>query len=618
VGALLYSAFTHHYKSQLKKQSCLVKGGGRTGLDQNKRKLNDVGLTSKTGGGQPRGKTGQGTILTAREQERVEGYSRKRIRKYRRTWTSTIYMENEEGRTRVDSSGKKQWRSREQKDREIMTKAVDRDRAKRCSRRSCVGGGTEDKKLEKQQQPFKPQQAQCSARSAASGTSYAWCVRQGSAYGREEETRSETHKLEQDDNSKEKHWSGKRKRGVRELGNNKILDSEGAGQRGHGAENSQQEHKYGTNERAGSKGNQISQQDKEGREAATSYGPMDKYLRDKCSFTRQQNSLAGTGGTSSARIVDPKNPRKRPNRRTRRLHLQLYKTQSQPTLNWYGFKREIEEKQIHSADFAEEITYEAMERLYKVEDFTIIGLTCDRGTDTEREESKERLAEGVRIVSLNIRTLTKHKLPVLAWYMQKYEVDCMMLQDVGCTEFELRYHRVELKSLLGDETVVTISAAGQHGGEEGQVGGLMTIIQTRLGLRFLNHNIDKLNLGLTQTTTCIINGQTLNMINTYWPVENKEGPYSLWNTTIREMRKRDIKGTPLQYVQDTILRARDKLVTETPGSLVLIGGDLNSTIRKEERGGRATPLDKWIIEAKLVSVRECLTGDDTEARKIER
>jgi hypothetical protein len=112
--------------------------------------------------------------------------------------------------------------------------------------------------------------------------------------------------------------------------------------------------------------------------------------------------------------VDPKNPRKCPNRRTRRLHLQLYKTQSQPTLSWYGFKREIKEKQIHSADFAEEITYEAMERLYKVEDFTIIGLTCDRGTDTEREENKERLAEGVRIVSLNIRTLTKHKLPVLA------------------------------------------------------------------------------------------------------------------------------------------------------------------------------------------------------------
>jgi hypothetical protein len=176
--------------------------------------------------------------------------------------------------------------------------------------------------------------------------------------------------------------------------------------------------------------------------------------------------------------------------------------------------------------------------------------------------------------------------------MQKYEVDCMMLQDVGCTELELRYHRVELKSLLGDETVVTISLVGQHGGEERQVSGLMTIIQTRLRLRFMNHKMDKLNLGLTQTTTCKINGQSLNMINTYWPVENKERPHSLWNTTLREMRKRDIKGTPLQYVQNTILRERDKLVIETPGSLVLIGGDMNSTIRKEERGGRATPLHK--------------------------
>jgi hypothetical protein len=94
--------------------------------------------------------------------------------------------------------------------------------------------------------------------SADTGTGQAGYVRQGSAYGREEETRSETHKLEQDDNSKEKHWSGKRKRGVRELGNNKILNSEGAGQRGHGAENSQQEHKHGTKKKTGSKGKQKS------------------------------------------------------------------------------------------------------------------------------------------------------------------------------------------------------------------------------------------------------------------------------------------------------------------------------------------------------------------------
>jgi hypothetical protein len=151
--------------------------------------------------------------------------------------------------------------------------------------------------------------------------------------------------------------------------------------------------------------------------------------------------------------VDPKHPWKRPNRRTRRLHLQLHKTQAQPTLNWYGFKREIEEKQIRSADFAEE-------------DFTIIGLTSDRGANTGMKANKKWLAEGVRFVSLNICTLTKHKLPVLAWYMQKYEVDCMMLLDVGCTKLELRYHRVELKSLLGDEKVVTISPAGQHGGKK--------------------------------------------------------------------------------------------------------------------------------------------------------
>ena len=51
--------------------------------------------------------------------------------------------------------------------------------------------------------------------------------------------------------------------------------------------------------------------------------------------------------------------------------------------------------------------------------------------------------------------------------------------------------------------VVTIGPVGQQDGEEGQVGGLMTVIQTRLGLRFVNYKVDKLNLGLMQDITCM-------------------------------------------------------------------------------------------------------------------
>ena len=174
----MYSAFTHHYKSQLKKQSCLEKGGGRTGLGKNKRKLNDVVQKSKTVGGQPRGQTGQGKILTPREQERVERYSRKGTRKYRRTWTSTVYVENEEGRTRLDSSGTRQSQIRGLKDREIVLKVADRYRAKGRSRREYVGGGTgEDKNTGKQQQPFESQRTQRSVSSADTGTGQALYVR---------------------------------------------------------------------------------------------------------------------------------------------------------------------------------------------------------------------------------------------------------------------------------------------------------------------------------------------------------------------------------------------------------------------------------------------------------
>jgi hypothetical protein len=61
---------------------------------------------------------------------------------------------------------------------------------------------------------------------------------------------------------------------------------------------------------------------------------------------------------------------------------------------------------------------------------------------------------------------------------------------------------------------------------------------------------------------------------------------------------------------------RDELLTDTPGSMVLTGGDLKSFIRKEERGGRASPFDKLCNIAKLVSVRKCLTEDDTDTRNI--
>jgi hypothetical protein len=166
-------------------------------------------------------------------------------------------------------------------------------------------------------------------------------------------------------------------------------------------------------------------------------------------------------------------------------------------------KKEVEESKVQSADFAEEITYEMIESLYKTDDLTVLAVTGKTpANESAQKEETLSLASRVRIISLNIRTLTKHTLPVLAWYLKKYAIDCLMLQDVGCTEIELRYHRADLKRLIGNDAVITISPAVQQGGDEGSVGGLMTILQTRLGLTFVNHRVNKLNLGLAQTSTC--------------------------------------------------------------------------------------------------------------------
>jgi hypothetical protein len=66
------------------------------------------------------------------------------------------------------------------------------------------------------------------------------------------------------------------------------------------------------------------------KKTSTSNGPMDKYLKGKGSVTRPPHTQSETPRTFSTRerIVDPRNPRRRPSRRTRRLHLQLHKVQA--------------------------------------------------------------------------------------------------------------------------------------------------------------------------------------------------------------------------------------------------------------------------------------------------
>jgi hypothetical protein len=78
---------------------------------------------------------------------------------------------------------------------------------------------------------------------------------------------------------------------------------------------------------------------------------------------------------TQAMIISPANPRKKANRRMRRRHLLMRRMQEQPILNWYRFKKEVEEREVQSADFAEEITYEMMESLYKTDDLTVLAVT---------------------------------------------------------------------------------------------------------------------------------------------------------------------------------------------------------------------------------------------------
>ena len=414
MGAIATSASTHLYKSRVKlKERPCEKGGGRTGLEKEKRsKWNDVIL-----------KTGNNREKERDHVLRREIYDNRVMRKYVKRQRSTLYKEDKEGHVQVDirHSAARHSQSRicvtqydeavgsKRGREELVTKAKEVLRHCVQVRRDYVGGGTgkDPSSSSKQQMARGTQDRRSMAKAQAyledgkkiSGMT-AQKTRLESALGVEANHSTGKAKVVPEDCSREgekvlakiatetterkgieKQRKGKRKRvewktGTTEDTNNDAKEcpkttakhlNEVPGPE----QMSKDKHRQATADAEGTK------------KTSTSNGPMDKYLKGKGSVTRPPHTQSETPRTFSTRerIVDPRNPRRRPNRRTRRLHLQLHKVQAQPTLNWYGFKREIEEKQIHSADFAEEITYATMESLYKVEDFTIIGLPSAKETE---------------------------------------------------------------------------------------------------------------------------------------------------------------------------------------------------------------------------------------------
>ena len=83
---------------------------------------------------------------------------------------------------------------------------------------------------------------------------------------------------------------------------------------------------------------------------------MDRYVAAEASSNQErvQGAKRDQGG-AQGKTISPANPRQKANRRAWRRHPQLHRTQAQPTLNWYGFKHEVEERRVQSADFADGI-----------------------------------------------------------------------------------------------------------------------------------------------------------------------------------------------------------------------------------------------------------------------
>ena len=106
MGALLYSAFTHQYKSRLKRGTPTVKGGRRTEKGGDKRNYLNDARQVKGKGAESQGIRGTGTILKTCESGGQERYGKKVNRKYKSKLVTTIYTESAEGRVSVQQLGK--------------------------------------------------------------------------------------------------------------------------------------------------------------------------------------------------------------------------------------------------------------------------------------------------------------------------------------------------------------------------------------------------------------------------------------------------------------------------------------------------------------------------------
>ena len=100
MGALLYSAFTHQYKSRLKKWASTGTGGRwKEKVGGNQNHLNDARIKSSKTGNQ--GMRGDGTILNISTSGGQERYGRRIHRKYRSKRVATWYIGSDKERVIV-------------------------------------------------------------------------------------------------------------------------------------------------------------------------------------------------------------------------------------------------------------------------------------------------------------------------------------------------------------------------------------------------------------------------------------------------------------------------------------------------------------------------------------
>ena len=202
----------------------------------------------------------------------------------------------------------------------------------------------------------------------------------------------------------------------------------------------------------------------------------------------------------------------------------------------------------------------------------------------------------IRIATMNINGLSKHKLPVLLTYIEKKNIDVLCLQDTRLDEKDSKFISTLIKRHYnGTNIQVRIAPVPTAVKRADRVGGQLVIVYGKWAQRVTNFYKDHTHMGLLTGTTLQAHQHKILILSTYWPIKPAEqnNNSQLWNKVLRYLRELGDHSSPIDYIKHTIQERLRSHINGSPNNVAMLMGDINSTWGTTATGGCHKGTEAW-------------------------